>query len=677
MKAYITYRFGVKRALDSDKEKGYMGRMRAKYAIELVVVSALALLFIVPACRKENAPLDRNKAPETVLTSSPTETTATDYRVHMYWHSIDDDGVVNRYIWYISDTLETLDPVGNPDAEGLDWNPSARIVDYLKGRFTSKTDTVIIFKGYDDKNLAQINRQAFHIAAIDDGGKIDPTPARLQFFARVKGIPIVNFWTVIGGTEKAYNQSALDTISMFVPFSIRFLATTVNNVINGYRWSYSGNVYPDYNNDGNPDWLIPENQTDRITVSLPNTGADVLPSGVFNFKVIARDEAGALSKSDIISGVGVCRVVVNHDPDTEIKYGQCFYTPRSSGVPESLTVDFSDGVPDTLPYNSRLRMSYQGWDHPADRTNLQYNNPPLPIRFQFGYNRWAYDEYGARVADKVSSWYPLKVPEDTNPFADIEDSARDVDSTTMRVGTFDYRFFVRSFDEQSRPDGTPPEVRFVGNFPPKLDSVKVGFVDQTTLLFVPAVNDTIYIGWKCLPRRSCAGGKLAPYDIKVSGTLMTKYFKFVIVAGGHDDRRDPPSSGIKAWRYNVTDPELDLTYSKEGEWINDRPVNTLLQECVFSITVPYRADTAYLNTVQPDSLVANPPLFLGEQTIAVSGKDINNQETFQEGIRGISPKYDAEGNVIPANNWITNEYYLATYARSDSFRGRVYLKLIK
>jgi hypothetical protein len=668
-----------------------MGRVKIKSAIELIIAGTFVLAMILPACRKEAPPLDRNRAPETILTSSPTETTSTDYRVHMYWRGTDVDGVVTRYIWYISDTLMTLDPEHNPDAEGLDWNPASRIADYLRGHFTTRTDTIFTFKGFDAAKGAEINRQAFHIAAIDDGGKIDPTPARLQFLARVKGIPVVHFWTNIGNGDVPYNQNALDTISMFVPFDIKFNATTVNNLITGYRWSYGGNVYPDYNNDGNPDWDIPASQTDIVTVQLTNSGNAVIPSGVFNFKGIARDEAGAISATNLQSGVGVCRVVVNHDPDTRVDPAcQCFYTPMSTGVPESLTVNFLDGAPDTLPYNSLLRMFYWGWDDPKDRAHLQYN-PPLPIRFQFAYNRWAYDDFGAIVADKLSPWYPLKTPEDTNPNAGVADLYRDRDSTTMRVGTFNYRFLVRSFDEQDKNDGTPAVVSFVGNFPPKIDSLRTGFWDRWGFssggvpnpareAFHYSKNDTIVIGWNgsaFLARGDTLGPMGTPVFIySPPDTTITYSFQFTIRAGGHDDHRDPPGSGIKGWKYTVTDPDQDMTYYKEGEWQFDKPLNTLEQQCSFSITIPYHRNVAAYRHVV-DSLVHNPPPFLGEQAIAVTGMDIKDTDDFQEGIRGISPEYDASGNVIPANDWITIDYYLANYARRDTRNTNLYLKLVK
>ena len=657
-----------------------MGRIKMKFAMELLIVGVLAVLLLVPACRKERPPLDRNKAPQTALTNSPTETTATDYRVHMYWRGVDEDGVVTRYIYYISDTLMTLDAERYPDAEAVDWNPSERLTDYLVGRFTTKTDTIITFKGFDEKKGAPINRQAFHIAAIDDGGKIDPTPARLQFNARVRGIPAVQFWTNVGSGYTPYKPNALDTISMFVPFSIKFRGSTVNNMVTGYRWVYGGSVYPDYNADGNPDWLIPASSSEEEIVSLTNSGAEVIPSGVFNFRVIARDEAGALSKSDIVSGQGVCRVVVNHDPNTSILEGRCFFTPQSSGQLDSLTVNFSDGLPDTLPYNSLLRMAYLGWDDPKDRDHLQYV-PPLPIRFQFQFSRWSVNEEGDTVASKKSPWYPLKVPEDTNPGADLEPAGlRNQDSTTMRVGTFEYYFATRSFDEQNRPDGTPALVRFVGNFPPKVDSLQVGFYNPSPPNeWIDATYDTLHIGWMCRPNVSC-GDKLAPFSITLNTAtkMLTKSFRFIIRASGYDDRRDPPGSGIKGWKYRVTDsdPGQDVTYYKEGEWMSDKPLNTFSHECIFSIVVPYKGNIDSI-LAQADSLVNHPPAYLGDQTVDVMGSDIRDTDTFREELRAITPKFDENGRVIPGQYLITNEYFFANYARKDSRSVLVYLKLVK
>ena len=662
-----------------------MGRKKAMFAMECLVIAGLIVLTLLPACRKEAVPIDRNRAPETFITSSPTETIEADYRVHMYWHGVDEDGTVVRYIWYVSDTVTTLDPVHNPNAALLDWNPSERIADYLKGHFTSKTDTVILFHGYDDKTGALVNRQAFHVAAIDDGGKIDPIPARLQFKARVRGIPQVRFWINISGrkfpngepdtTDVPYNPRVLDTISMFKPFKVKFTATTINNVITGYRWSYGGVLYPDFNGDGNPDWLVPVDPLQKVSVVIGNRGAGAQPSGTFNLKVIARDEAGALSRSDIITGEGVARVVINHDPDTRILRGTVFYTPQSTGIPESLTTDFSGGLLDTLPYRSQLRFEYAGWDDKRDSLQFQ---PPLPIRFQFSYRRLSHDQYGNVSAEKTSPWYPLKTPENTNP-NDTNDLTRDTDSTSFHVGTFDYDFYVRSFDEQNRPDGTPAQVKFVGNFKPELDSLRVGFVIPSGEFkgqFRGASHDTIYIGWDMARFNQSSGDTIGPGSSPINDPVLrtqTRSFKLVLRAGGHDDRRDPPGSGVKGWKYWVFGPNGGYPFPKQGEWQFDAtvpPTNLLNQALTVSITVPL--DSASSPTYLPPT-----PAWMGRQTVRVVGQDLKDTDTFVEGVRGISPEYNASGQLVISSDWVQNEYQFSAYSRNDTLVIPVYLKLVK
>jgi len=157
---------------------------------------------------------------------------------------------------------------------------------------------------------------------------------------------------------------------------------------------------------------------------------------------------------------------------------------------------------------------------------------------------------------------------------------------------------------------------------------------------------------------------------------ITQSFQFTIRAGGHDDRRDPLGSGIKGWKYSVTDPDQDLAYYKEGEWQFDKPLNTLEQQCSFSITIPWPATRPAQQHII-DSLVHNPPLFLGAQGVDVAGLDIKDTDSFSEGIRGISPEFDENGNVIPANNWIVIDYFFANYARRDARHTNLYLKLVK
>lgn len=463
--------------------------------------------------------------------------------------------------------------------------------------------------------------------------------------------------------SKPYNQNALDTVGMFCPFSISYHGLTANGTVRAY--SYFSRIQL----EGQNRWATDLSDTIRYFPNVNNPtipNGRSLPSRLFYVAARCFDSEGFSSNADTVSGEGVCRVVINHDPDTRMLIGLCLFTPQSTGYPDTLVVDFSDGIPDTLPYNSRLRFAYDGWDDKRD--SLQYQ-PPLPIRYQFAYHRWAIDEHGNIAAEKRSPWYPLTGPEDTNP-SDDGPASRDRDSTTMRVGTFMYNFSARSFDEQLRPDGTPPVVSFVGNFSPAIDSVVVGFFDQVSHVFREPRQDTLIIGWTGVPLAS-RGDTINPYAITFDPGVntVTKSYRFIVRAGGHDDRRDPPGSGIKGWTYSITDFEEEYPYYEEGEWQFDEPLNTIDQELVFKITVPYAQALT-------DSIVKNSPAFLGAQVVGMIGMDISDTEIFREGIRGITPRFDPNGNPIPGNYWIENEYYLAAYAKTATMAVPIYLKLV-
>jgi len=87
-----------------------------------------------------------NEPPETFVTNSPVEPVGDDFQVHLYWHGTDSDGVVAGFVW-----------VWNIAG---DWN------------WTTRTDSVFV--------LSELGEHVFHVAAEDDRGVRDSTPATLQ-----------------------------------------------------------------------------------------------------------------------------------------------------------------------------------------------------------------------------------------------------------------------------------------------------------------------------------------------------------------------------------------------------------------------------------------------------------------------------------------------------------------
>ena len=148
----------------------------------------LFIALIGGGCRKPLAPtFDRNKAPETWITAAPMDTlTVRDpsngrvtppeigqiaFRFHMYWAGSDPDGSVAGFYYAVTETLTTTDPTTGV----VPPLPAPKARDY---RYTTKTDTTLVFSVIDDKPN---RRHAFYIYAVDNLGKPDPTPARFIF----------------------------------------------------------------------------------------------------------------------------------------------------------------------------------------------------------------------------------------------------------------------------------------------------------------------------------------------------------------------------------------------------------------------------------------------------------------------------------------------------------------
>jgi hypothetical protein len=158
----------------------------------------VALLFTV-ACREPLVPnADLNQAPETWIVAAPQDTItlrdpstgpvqtpigtiASKFRI--FWAGADRDGQVVGFYWAVVETV----PIPPPGLR-LPPLPGPKPQDY---HFTTKTDSTFIFRVSEDSPDRQ---HAFFVYSVDDGGKPDPTPARVIFNAldRFPPLPILD-----------------------------------------------------------------------------------------------------------------------------------------------------------------------------------------------------------------------------------------------------------------------------------------------------------------------------------------------------------------------------------------------------------------------------------------------------------------------------------------------------
>ncbi len=153
-----------------------------------VARSGLLLLFAAVAflvsCRRE-APsnIDRNQAPETYIRRAPAESTLTYYRAHFYWSGADPDGQIAYYEIAVTDSNEA---------------PGDRLEEGSGYTRTLASDSVFVLASGRPIEQ-QIQGKRLYVRAVDNEGKVDPTPARAFFQARNDYYPEVLFNPGIGG----------------------------------------------------------------------------------------------------------------------------------------------------------------------------------------------------------------------------------------------------------------------------------------------------------------------------------------------------------------------------------------------------------------------------------------------------------------------------------------------
>ena len=491
-----------------------------RYVHGLVVLAVFVTVVAVSCRRNQPSLVDRNQPPDTQLWYAPPDSSDYEYLVHMYWRGVDGDGTTQRYIWTIQDSLV---------ASEATWNPAASISDYRQGRITTKTDSIFSFTAY--KNVAGVgvrkNRQAFYIASIDDNGVIDPSPAVVEFVATIGELPEMRFVVYPDGTTpNPYTNRPVpqDTVGMFKPFAISYHGITTNGQLRAYQY------FPLSTTITLPGQNIWSSGSTALTDTLrtfPNTGAEALPAGVFKFAAKTIDDANAESQVDAGQFTrGVAQVVINFDPDTWITNVNNWYIDDDL-VQQTEVVNFTDGVPDTVPNRSWVYYQYSAVDDTRDTWVCSLTNPDKCIDFQVKYI--ITQSLGSQ---EDSGWLPRN---------GVHDSDRNAatDSNSVSIGSLNYQWFARGVDENGTVDGTPPSFSVVGNFRPIFHNATM--TDYTGDALNLSAVDTMTWDFNAP----------ADFDSNIAGYKYQKTFSWTITASGRDHDKDLGASSIEAWRYFV------------------------------------------------------------------------------------------------------------------------------
>jgi hypothetical protein len=428
-----------------------------------------------------------------------------------------------------------------------------------------------------------------------------------------------------------------DTAGMYRPFQMSYHGVSTFRPITGYRVfsTTKGIVLP---HDG--EWTTDLSDTIR---AFPNAGDQALPSGPLSIGVQCRD---IVQESDVAE----CEVVVNFDPDT--RFVNVTNTYRVGLKVYEKSINFHDAVPDTVPYRSWLRLTYEGWDDSRDSTLCAPDDPDRCVDFQIRYDRESSRNIGSH-AD--SGWLPRGGPQDTDP-------GSPVDSNSANMGSVEYNFYARAVDEQGRGDGTPAHISIVGNFDPVLDEVSLEdhFGNQIDLAVLDTLTWNFWrgVGWPYTTVDDTV-------DIADPDQPFIKEFAWRLRATGHDHPLDRVGSGVKAWHYMIVDEDGNVwRLARSGpSWVSADGLNLL--DDTFTATFRYGSFLTGEDAAG-DSVFANLPGYLDHDlTVVLLGRDTAGDEPdFQQYVT-------MSGDAIPVNYYPVARFGRWTQEKTFTFHIRL------
>ncbi len=438
------------------------GHLLSIGSVSLLFVAVAAGLF-VPGCREQSsAPIDRNKAPETVLTGVPGDSTTNFYWLHLYWSGYDHDGTVVGYEWAITDSL--------PPAEAIVW------------KYTEKTDSTFIFTVEESR---EVLGHRFYLRAVDNEGKRDPVPAFTFFTVRNNCNPSVWFTRAEAVSPDGEVMVLSDSTNPLSPrdtvpagWGVRFAwsgSDCDRAVLPGGDTMTVGRIVGyDYK-------LVPVEQN-AVVVGELDTEVSYQPerlrSDLFEMRVRSRDDAGLASTDPAVR-----HFVWNRDPETR------FCRELLPGGTDSVKVFYAttgeDSAQSYTPYvhGDTLRLTSDGVLLHACVQAVDPDPPHEIVSVQ------------ARLVKDAAFWIDLEPDR--------------IFRVQQRQYTGDYYLMARSLDRRDRWDGTPDTIVFHVNRAPRFLDTWIDYTNFPAEIHRaqrPAAGRTYPV-----PRR-LVGGEAVPAD---------------------------------------------------------------------------------------------------------------------------------------------------------------------
>jgi hypothetical protein len=431
----------------------------------LVGLAAAVGMMVFGGCEQEAVVRpDRNRAPETALSVAPELGGRAFHKYRVRWTGYDRDGAVIGF---------RIATVSEDGLYGGLKNPGPEdVIQYLLGlswTVTDATESVFVFQA-DRPNTRS---HSLYVEAIDNEGKVDPTPAMTNFLAIDYGVP----------QDTVYIRSNSDSSSLVARRVAlpEVAALPAFNLINPAQpesiWFTWGGQDPDgtiqewrYRVDSGMESAVPAETREAVYVYDPNNRAgSSVWRGFHEFKLVGIDDAGAKSNED------VTRFVINYDPDTFIDEVSVFrYSHNGKYLEQRIYPSDTPAAPQRIAYQyGRLRFKFHG----IDRDGF------VPDTLGF---RWNIKGSLIQSGDALEPWVGKQCAGGGGFFCD---QTIDADSGGVALDTdAPLTLFIRSRDNYGKVDGTPDTIMFIVDYPPVIGSVSAG---------LQATPGTVRFTWSC------------------------------------------------------------------------------------------------------------------------------------------------------------------------------------
>jgi hypothetical protein len=431
--------------------------MRGRKVLLVGLVAVFAMLTFQGCEEEELARPDRNRPPETMLSVAPVHGDRVFHKYNVRWTGLDRDGVVETY---------KLATVSEDELYGGRTSPED-IEEYLFDLpwvFTDGTESLFVFRA-DRPNSRS---HSLYVAAIDNEGKEDPTPALTNFLAIDYGLPTIT--TCMASNVSRYSRLLDDVIpagtcsesspegDTLPQFNIEDPGEPISIKLRWYGDDPDGDVIEwRYRLDSGAEVRVPaETDSAVFTYDPDNPAESDVWIGFHEFRIVAVDDANAESEQN------VTRFVINFDPDTVIDSVWTYRRwvdqdqPQYGALAEKLifarawhdSPDVYTGM-DTVAYHyGQLRIKFHG----SDRDGPVGGAPPSEFKWDIAGTLLKSDW----ISNSAGQCNGIDCYEDTTAFEPFLDSDRP------------FKLSVRSRDHVNKADGSAAVLKFLVNVTPEI-----------------------------------------------------------------------------------------------------------------------------------------------------------------------------------------------------------------